>query len=67
MLNALFHTGIQKIFFFLLFKYTFFVFRLEYEARNKKKEAKEAAVYEKFIHLKTNEPESFHTVNLNDC
>ena len=38
--------------------------RLEYERRNKKKEAKEAAVYEQFMKMKSLEPESYHTINL---
>ncbi len=38
--------------------------RLEYEKRNKAKEAKEAAVYKLAMEMKEAVPEKFHAVNL---
>ena len=38
--------------------------RLEYETRNRKKEAKEAAVYKLVQDLKKNQPDEYHAVNL---
>ena len=37
---------------------------MEYEKRNKAKEAKEAAVYKMAMEMKDSKPDQFHTVNL---
>ncbi len=39
---------------------------MEYEKRNKAKEAKEAAVYEKFSQMKNENPDAHHAINLHE-
>ena len=39
------------------------MFRLEYEKRNKEKQAKEAKVYKLAMEMKEAKPDEFHVVN----
>jgi hypothetical protein len=50
---------------YLIFKLNFF-YRLLYEKRNKKKEAKEAAAYEAFQKLKAENRHESSAVNIED-